>query len=91
MTGTDIAYRQGTINRAITLLDTAEDVDLTAWLDNTNLHDHIKDDPDKLRNVLVAADPNNWAGFLGAWKAAQQLVHAADRDRFNTDLETHGA
>lgn len=77
MNAQEAAARQATIDRAVRLLDTAHPHDLAVWLAKTNLHDHVKADPAQLRRDLAAADPDNWAGYFGTWKAAQQLLQAA--------------
>ena len=67
--------RHDTIRRAIALIDTADPADLSRYLADTSLHDHIKADPATLRKHLATADGT--AQVFGAWKAAQQLLQAA--------------
>ncbi len=73
-----LAAREGrhdTIRRAIDLIDTATPADLAGYLAQTSIHDHLKADPDALRDNLEKADGT--AQVFGAWKASQQLLKAA--------------
>ena len=71
------APRQATIDRAIALIDTATPSDLTGYLAQTRIHDHLKSDPATFRDHLAAATPDDTPRHFGAWKAAQQILQAA--------------
>ena len=76
------APRQASIDRAVALIDAnltdnVASPQLTAWLAQTDIHDHLKADPTALRDSLAAAAPDDTMRHFGAWKAAQQLLHTA--------------
>lgn len=69
------AYRQDTIRRAVALIDTASAADLARYLSQTQIHAHLQADPAALRDSLASAIGTDHQ--TGAWKAAQQVLHAA--------------
>ena len=69
------AERRATINRAIDLIDSANPADLTSYLAEASIYDHLRADPAQLREKLATADG---AGpVFAAWKVSQQILQSA--------------
>lgn len=75
MTATARDTRLGTIARAIALMDVLAPADLARHLAQTDIRDHLKDDPAALRSLL--AEAGSTGSVFSAWKASQQILRAA--------------
>lgn len=73
------ADRIATIRRAISVIETSNPQDIRRIVAQTDAHDHLKRDPDALRQRLDEATSPDVAGGhrFGAWKIAQQICRAA--------------
>lgn len=73
-----VIARQATITRAVDHLRTTDPATLATQLATTGLHDHWKTDPAGLAdNLELSHTCDSWPQFFGAWKGAQQVLHAA--------------